>query len=138
MLLRATFVIEGKELTDDVELSEENLKTAILNFFDEEHSSHSWRAYSAVRDLEVKVEAAVESTKPKCPKCNCETIVMTISRDLVYEVNSTRLGEYKGENVLEADDISLIDTDETDVTIYSCTGTDCTFESEDLTDFNPN
>ena len=77
----------------------------------------------------------MENTKPKCPKCNCETIVMTTSEETIYEVNSIGIREFEGENILEATDVDLVDTDETGTTIYSCT--DCEFESEDLADFNP-
>jgi len=80
----------------------------------------------------------MENTEPRCPECSCKVITMTISREMVYKVNSIGLEEYEGEDILSAVDVDLIDTDETDKTIYSCTGTDCTFSSEDLTDFNPN
>ncbi len=73
--------------------------------------------------------------KPKCPKCQCGTIVMTISRDSAYEVNSMCYEEFEGENVLIPDDYDLIDTDSTGTTTYSCTN--CEFESENLEDFNP-
>lgn len=79
-----------------------------------------------------------DRVKPICPKCNCDTIVMTISRDLVYKVNGVYLGEYEGTPVLEADDIDQVEADETGMTVYSCTSEYCTFKSEDLTDFNPN
>ena len=137
MLLKASFVIEGKELTDDVELTKENLKTAILNFFDEDHSSYSWRAYSAVRDLEVeKVEAEVETVKPICPECGCETIVFAANREMIYEINSARMGKYKGKAELEPDDLDLVDTNEAGGDEYRCTK--CEFKSENLSDFNPN
>lgn len=79
-----------------------------------------------------------KGTKPICPECECETIVMAISRNLLYKVNSVRLGEYEGEATLEPDDIDQVETDETDAVIYRCTGTGCTFASRDLADFNPN
>lgn len=78
-----------------------------------------------------------ESVKPMCPECECETIVMTISRNLVYKINGVYLGEYEGTPVLVADDIDQVEADETDVTVYSCTGEYCTFKSKDLTDFSP-
>ena len=77
----------------------------------------------------------MESTKPKCPECNCGTIVMTTSEESIYEVNSIGTREFEGENILEATDTDLVDTDETGTTIYSCT--DCEFESADLASFNP-
>lgn len=73
--------------------------------------------------------------KPKCPKCQCVTIIMTISRDLSYEINTMDYEEFEGENVLMPDDYDLIDTDETGTTMYSCTN--CEFESENLEDFKP-
>lgn len=71
--------------------------------------------------------------KPRCPKCNCETITQTIGRAIVYKINSIGFEEFEGEDVLVAVDVDMIDADETDKTVYTCT--DCEFESDDLTDF---
>lgn len=76
------------------------------------------------------------NNKPRCPKCKGETITMTISSNSAYEVHSMCLEEFEGKDVLIPDDYSLIDTDETGPTIYSCTT--CEFKSENLEDFNPN
>ena len=73
--------------------------------------------------------------EPKCPKCQSETITMTITGTSVYEIHSMGYEEFEGKDVLLPDDYDLIDTDETSATIYSCT--ECEFKSENLEDFKP-
>lgn len=61
-MLKVTFTIEGEELTDDVKLNKENLRTAVLNLFDEKHSSNYWRSYSTVHDLEIEEVEPTETS----------------------------------------------------------------------------